>query len=238
MSKMPKYEKLRSRRRIPTLLEEPPNRIIAILNSAFFIWLVSAVFVTVGGSYFSGIQKCTADAEGIIDRYDLLESEYYSREYYYYGAVLSANTIEDLAKSKGEYKSSYSEFQTKDYHEIQREIDSILHRIPPMSKDDLKIAREQYPYFVNESLAQYLISYADELKMPYALDRMKKAVKDKVRSVDKPLFVLRSNCSPRAVFGQLFYGERDVVRGTLALPNFQVNPDGQKEESTLAKDPK
>lgn len=51
MAKMPKYEKIRNR----LLRGKPapkPNRIWVLINSGFVLWLLSALFLTLGGRLF------------------------------------------------------------------------------------------------------------------------------------------------------------------------------------------
>jgi len=77
MARMPKYEKIRNRRLFQQsdLKQRRSSKVFAVINSGIFIWFLSAVAITLGGSIFSERQKCVADARQLIDRFDALDEE-------------------------------------------------------------------------------------------------------------------------------------------------------------------
>jgi hypothetical protein len=57
-------------------LERTPKRkIFVILNSAFFLWILTASMLTVGGGYISQHAQCMADANKLIDRRERIKRE-------------------------------------------------------------------------------------------------------------------------------------------------------------------
>jgi hypothetical protein len=55
--------------------------LFALINSAFFLWLLTALFVTTGGTYISKRLECMKDAQDAVDRYNLLYDELGSRRW-------------------------------------------------------------------------------------------------------------------------------------------------------------
>jgi hypothetical protein len=97
-------------KRVLQALEKPTRgRISAIINSGFFLWLMSAVFLALGGSFFTNHQQCMRDAELLIDRHEHLRVEMRYR-----------NAME--VNERAEAKSAYSE---EDLHDKGRHFDDL-----------------------------------------------------------------------------------------------------------------
>jgi hypothetical protein len=56
-------------RRVLSALEKKQNRIWAFLNSGIVLWFLTAMIITVGGSFITNHKQCLADARQIISRY-------------------------------------------------------------------------------------------------------------------------------------------------------------------------
>lgn len=65
-----------------------------VINSAIFIWFLTAIFVTLGSGYLTQHRQCLADAEGVIERISKLRSEIVRRQRTYLSDVMSARTLE------------------------------------------------------------------------------------------------------------------------------------------------
>jgi hypothetical protein len=51
------------------------NRSLAVLNSPFFIWLLTLVVLAIGGAYFTRMQQCVGEAEQVMEKRERLETE-------------------------------------------------------------------------------------------------------------------------------------------------------------------
>ena len=114
-------------------VKKPVSRLWLFVNSGLFLWLLTAVFVTIGGSYFSQIQKCVADADALGERYYILTRELSNRNTEFARAIHVAESIEALKRAKAEYKSDFAEFQAKTGDEIESEWRHIIRRVDTRS---------------------------------------------------------------------------------------------------------
>jgi len=214
--KMPKYAKLQNARRPSTKENDKRSRLAAIINSAFFLWCLTAVCVTFGGAYFSQVQKCMADADVLIDRYYQLVSEITARENRLAKRVKRADSVSDVTKAKTESIGPISSMKDKTTHELYHELNFIFLRAPAIFGD------EKYVKFRPAPINSLLVNnFIDNKGM--SLDDLKQRVI--IKGLDKEYLNLRSNCSPRAVFRQLWFGKRDILQPEI-LPQFVIsNPE-------------
>lgn len=129
--RMPKYEKLRNARLYGAMHQPKASRISAVLNSPLFLWVLTALFVTAAGSYFSQVQKCMSDADAAADKFDLLENERWKREYYFKHALATMKTFAEVREAKDRYMPSSSDFKSKTAWDLQVEQFHILRRAVP-----------------------------------------------------------------------------------------------------------
>src|SRR5215469_1400068 len=66
--------------RLLAAVEKPErNRLLAVINSAFFLWVMSALLLSIGGSYITNHKQCLDDAEKVIERRSHLSQELFFR---------------------------------------------------------------------------------------------------------------------------------------------------------------
>jgi hypothetical protein len=139
-------------RRVLAAVERPKRgRLLAIINSSFFIWLMSVLFLTIGGSYVTNHRQCLDDAEKIISRREHLRQELRSRDVDYYRRVAKANTLQeaelwrDWADKRG---SIFTDLANLTYREVHGEYAKLGDRIRYEEFDDLAIEkfRSNYGY--------------------------------------------------------------------------------------------
>jgi hypothetical protein len=125
---MPKYEKIRNRReqasrKLMSATVPKRNIVLAIINSAIFIWFISAIFLTLGGGYVTYHQQCMRDADQIIERHRMINQEMVGRRLAFSNAIEAANTVQKLPSglTKGG-SASVPEFSKMSYFDVQMEL--------------------------------------------------------------------------------------------------------------------
>ena len=91
VARMPKYEKIRNERdrahQKKSLGVPKRNVVLAVINSGFFLWLLSAALLTGGGGYITNHQECMREANQLIQRRSLVSEEMFGRLVAYLGAI-------------------------------------------------------------------------------------------------------------------------------------------------------
>jgi len=131
---MPENEFLRQKRerefqqRMLAALEKPrQNRVWMILNSAFVLWLLSAILITGGGTYITGHKQCLADADQIINRRARLRQELFGRDLAYARRIADPKTFEFTVPDKR--GSVLADLSNVGYAEIQAEYMNLTSRV-------------------------------------------------------------------------------------------------------------
>lgn len=87
-------------RRVLAALEKPPgNRFWAVLNSGIVIWLLSTSVIVLGGGYITSHLQCLKDANQLIDKREIVLSEYNSLIQKYRDAIEKSTSSKDLASA-------------------------------------------------------------------------------------------------------------------------------------------
>jgi hypothetical protein len=73
-----------------------PNRFVAILNSAFFLWLLTVCVVSAGGAYVTAYQQCRKDADDEIERHTRIQREIFQRELRIQEIILTKSSVADM----------------------------------------------------------------------------------------------------------------------------------------------
>jgi len=156
---MPESERLRQKKerefqkRVLAALEgakPKKGRIGGIINSAFFLWLLSAVVITAGGAFFTKRQECLGEAHRVQDIWSKLARELYTRESYVLKTIQRASTIEEVKERVPKCSWLYNEYKERSTGEISNSLYDLLrdHSGPPMepSLDDGKdrLAKEAF----------------------------------------------------------------------------------------------
>jgi hypothetical protein len=110
VARMPRYEKIRNQRdRAFKKRSIAPKRniVLAIINSAFFLWFLSAVLLTVGGGYITNHQQCMRDADALIERRHTISQELNGRENALLSELEAATTLSKLPDTFSSTKGSF-----------------------------------------------------------------------------------------------------------------------------------
>jgi hypothetical protein len=98
--------------RIISLLERAPkNRTFEILNSAFFLWIMSALLVGFGGSFFNAQSQCIVESEKLIAEAARMDSELSYRSFKMAVAAHNSDDAEVYQSSISDLKGILSKYQ-------------------------------------------------------------------------------------------------------------------------------
>jgi len=190
---MPKYEMLRNKRERAfqeLLLTSAPKRNVglAIINSGFFIWFLSAVLLTVGGGYVTNHQQCMREADQLIERRNLISQEMFGRQLAFSVTLENATTLQKLPSGPTAAGSAVPEFSKTTYFDVQQEFLKVLSRIEYEELPDSSISSAQRAW------SEFNSEQADRLG-----DEFNKPLDGKPTKID-PNFELSS----RKLYSRLF----------------------------------
>jgi hypothetical protein len=104
--KMPKWAKLQKAHKRP-----PRNEILSTLGSPFILWILTAIFLTIGGSYFTKRQECLQNTRSDINQFLKMTIEItHRRTRLLAGLETSSNPIDFLKVVRSNSYSSYKDF--------------------------------------------------------------------------------------------------------------------------------
>jgi hypothetical protein len=111
------------------------NKILAVINSPAFLWLVTAIFITVAGAFYTAQQQCTRDANQLIDQYYKLSDEIWDRQIYVLAVVNEGKTLGDVKAGLKQIPYTYLELKDRQlgdlvraFHRVAQRIDGYGHR--------------------------------------------------------------------------------------------------------------
>jgi hypothetical protein len=108
---MPKYAKIQNFRNRKT-----PRSAVTFFNSPFGLWLLSAIFLTVGGAALSARQECLALARSDIESFNRVSDELAARRLRLLVAVrYSSNSIDFLKTMQSNASANFKEFDGQSY---------------------------------------------------------------------------------------------------------------------------
>jgi hypothetical protein len=233
---MPRYEKLRNARLRGFRKEvlgavEPPKatRLWRFLNSAFVIWCLSAILLTVGGGYITNHQQCMRDADQIIDRRSHLASEIFGRNAAFATRVADAKTLEPPF-FPGKQGSLYPDLSNIPYREVERELWSINDRIEREELPDIEMQNAQIRWLdVMSSRADREFEKFRQPSLPSKPDEALKEFKITValqslydtfnRDLDMLAYFYRPDCTILKTLGTALGYKPQIVKASIS-PSF------------------
>jgi hypothetical protein len=122
VARMPKYAKIQNFRNRKT-----PRSAVTFFNSPLGLWLLSAIFLTVGGAALSGRQECLASAESNIENFNRISREFFSRRIRLEQALLDSSNIIDFRKAvRSNAFANFKEFDGRSIDELNLQLRSIV----------------------------------------------------------------------------------------------------------------
>jgi len=190
--------------RVLAALEKPKsNKYLAILNSAFFLWILTAICIAVGGSFFSQRQRCILESDSLSWRYYDLDDEIRGRDEYMRRVVRDAQTFEDVEKGQAAYLTANSEFRGKSASELS----TMRHRIISFSDlpDDPTYSSE-LPISQMEFNIRVMMDTPEKRSLQQLKDDEKYLTETR-KSRDNKIPILVANCSFKNILYQLISGQ-------------------------------
>lgn len=146
--------------RIQTLESGHSRQSVRFINSPLFLWVISAVFLSLAGVAFSNYQDCMRDAQRDIEALHKLQEETYYRMRCITFSVDRASTVKDF---RDRFKASpyvFGEFKDATIRELRikqgRLVDEL--RVVPATLDAVLVKFGFKPLVAsNEEFAKYVI---------------------------------------------------------------------------------
>lgn len=107
--------------RLLKALEKPKRHwFFRLVNSPSFLWLATALLITLGGAYLTNYQQCDREASAIADSYSRLKTEINGRIEYIQGIFKDAKTLAEIREALSKpFPWKYAEFRDKTLFELQ-----------------------------------------------------------------------------------------------------------------------
>jgi hypothetical protein len=99
------------------------------MNAPSFLWLLTALILTVGGAYFSSHQQCMRDARTDIEMYRRLTREFYERKRQIAEVVERAKSIEGIRVGLRNPGYTYAELKDRSAFQLAREKQALQNKM-------------------------------------------------------------------------------------------------------------
>jgi hypothetical protein len=99
--------------RVLSALEKPrENRFFKVINSPSFLWILTAVLLSLGGAFYSTRQQCIKDSDKITESLHKVSQEIESRLSFAYNGIDENSTFKSVKTALDHAPYRYSEFQS------------------------------------------------------------------------------------------------------------------------------
>src|SRR5262245_57181307 len=141
--------------RVLAAVEKPKrNRLLAVINSPFFLWVMSVLLLSIGGSYITNHKQCRDDAEKAIERRNRLSQESLVRLNAVAVRVTGAENLQEathelstlilpqpVAPDRDTPSSIFKDLSQISYAEMQKEFEALTGRITYAALPDPSLAK-------------------------------------------------------------------------------------------------
>ena len=119
-------------------LEKPKgSRFLAIINSAALLWFLSALFITVGGSYLTKYQECARQADDVIEKFQRINEELYVRRRAISQVISDSSGMDTIRSGIKDLPSIYVELKPRTLPDLDADFRKLNGRIDHSRLDDL-----------------------------------------------------------------------------------------------------
>jgi hypothetical protein len=198
----------------PGVTEKKPNRFTSTINSAFFLWFASAMFVSLWGTYFAGYQQCNKDAEAQTTDYDDLQYEIAHRSRDLRNIILNAKNIPQLRKLAKSIPSVFDRFKNVSLFELYSRSTHIDYLSQGKFTDqayqvvdlaNVAIGAKYFPFLMGDF--DIPLDYKNDL----AYFKSVEIGIPEANPLSRPVTSFVPNCSPYAVFSHYILGEQTPI---------------------------
>jgi hypothetical protein len=111
-------------------LDKPEsNRFVTIINSAAFLWFLSALFITAGGSYLTKYQECARQADEIAGKFQRINEELYIRRKAIFQVISDSSSMDAIRSGIKDLPSIYVELKPRTIADLDEEFRKLNARI-------------------------------------------------------------------------------------------------------------
>src|SRR5262249_11128208 len=127
--RMPRFAKLQNAL-IRKKSDQKKSGALTFFNSPLGLWMLSAIFLTVGSSYFTKRQECLATARTNIELYKSLDRELVSRRRrIVFEALFSSNSIDFYKTLRSDSSAELKQFDGQPLFALATQLDQIRGKI-------------------------------------------------------------------------------------------------------------
>lgn len=116
-------------RLLAALAKPKPNCFLAVVNSAFFLWLLSALFLSFIGASLTTRQQCLSEAEKVSTNYDHIHAELKTRLYAVNQIVQAAGDTGEIRQKLTNLPWTYDDLRHRSLAELRHEAFELLRQI-------------------------------------------------------------------------------------------------------------
>lgn len=219
------------RTRLLEVLERAPKKQpFLLLNSSFFLWILSAAGIAVGGSYFAAKQKCLLDIERMDSQLTRLNMELKVRHLFNEKAIFESKSISEVRARIAALPSALAEFKDKGPIDLWLERSEIFKRGHEVDGEDYSNTDESVTAL---DKVLYALKYNQELTDDDLPALQSEITETRERDKLKPIIILEPDCSIGNVFSQMTYGHNKVYAKFVGYP--QTTGDAPAKSDDIVK---
>jgi hypothetical protein len=205
-------------------LEKPKqSRILKVINSPFFLWLLSALLLTLGGAYFAEYQQCNRDSAQIIDLFYRLTTELELRQKSIADAFAASNNFEELRTALKTHDYIYSDLRERTARDLVRQKRQLSRRISfdrahsaaiNIINSRFSVSPREITQFGGAIYGEIPsdVQASDFAAVKSYASRILKL--ENLRSSTDSVTRLSENCTPRTVVSLIFWPTAPIVAGS------------------------
>ncbi|CAN5277154.1 hypothetical protein BH10PSE11_BH10PSE11_04070 [soil metagenome] len=197
-------------RRLVLAAEKPKlNTFLAVLNSAAFLWIMTAGCLAVGGSYFTQQQKCLSEGQTLARAFYEIEQELHTRDDAARDAIEDASSVEEVVALYRQYALGNGDYEKLNAVQLYNKRMGILSRVNAAEN-----ARYDKHMALDFRVLGALSSLEGAKRYRVSFEQLRELVANTKAIGDSksPRVQVAANCEPKAIWRQMWDGNTDYVR--------------------------
>lgn len=131
----------------------PGQKVVRVINSPAFLWVATAILVTIGGASITQMQQCSADAAKLSERFEKLADEIEYRGRRLDEELRRNSSVEEFGEKLKVAPNRYAEFATHNLAELFADINRISRKASVENRSPVSsilLARAEYEAVVQD----------------------------------------------------------------------------------------
>jgi hypothetical protein len=179
---------------------------LAVINSGFFLWLISALFLTFGSALYQGRLQCNQESAKQRDTLAITQEEINDRIFFFLDVASKAKSPQEFNAALRARRPLYDQFRNKTLLDLTRDQKSIASFLS--SEDASKVQSATGLVLLTARATDAYINAVDAQKL--AILKAFSGSNDET----PPIISVGPNCSLAATVRQMLLGRDDYLRVT------------------------